>query len=74
MNIIFVTCGFRIEHESDIRSSENKAWTKIQACTRFDLYDTGAALYQLSWQANWKLEIMLVRNKTLISGLIFTIA
>ena len=39
-----------------------------------DLYDTGAVLYQLSWQANWKLEIMLVRNKTLISGLTFTIA
>ena len=28
-----------------------------------DLCDTGAALYQLSQQANWELVIMLVPNK-----------
>ena len=55
MNIIFVTCGLRIEHESDIRSSENKAsenkaWTKIQACTRFEPM-TSTILVQCS--TNW---------------------
>ena len=52
-------------NESDPRSnvhylgsSENKygIWTH-------DLCDTGAALYQLSQQANWELVMMVVLNK-----------
>ena len=27
-----------------------------------NFYDTGAALYQLSWQANWELVIMLFQT------------
>ena len=63
MKAIFAVVKIRLEKNSGLY----EIWTH-------DLYDTGALLYQLSWQANWKLEIMLVRNKTLISGLIFTIA
>ena len=62
MKAIFAVVKIRLEKNSGLY----EIWTH-------DLYDTGALLYQLSWQANWKLEIMLVRNKTLISGLIFTI-
>ena len=63
MKAIFAVVKIRLEKNSGLY----EIWTH-------DLYDTGALLYQLSWQTNWKLEIMLVRNKTLISGLIFTIA
>ena len=63
MKAIFAVVKIRLEKNSGLY----EIWTH-------DLYDTGALLYQLSWQANWKLEIMLVRNKTLISGLTFTIA
>ena len=63
MKAIFAVVKIRLEKNSGLY----EIWTH-------DLYDTGALLYQLSWQANWKLEIMLVRNKTLISRLIFTIA
>ena len=62
MKAIFAVVKIRLEKNSGLY----EIWTH-------DLYDTGAVLHQLSWQANWKLEIMLVRNKTLISGLIFTI-
>ena len=63
MKAIFAVVKIRLEKNSGLY----EIWTH-------DLYDTGAVLNQLSWQANWKLEIMLVRNKTLISGLTFTIA
>ena len=63
MKAIFAVVKIRLEKNSGLY----EIWTH-------DLYDTGAVLNQLSWQANWKLEIMLVRNKTLILGLIFTIA
>ena len=62
MKAIFAVVKIRLEKNSGLY----EIWTH-------DLYDTGALLYQLSWQTNWKLEIMLVRNKTLISGLTFTI-
>ena len=38
-------------HVHYLGSSENKAWKKF----RHDLCDTGAALYQLSYQVNWEL-------------------
>ena len=36
-------------------SREKKAWKKLglHRIRTFDFYDTGAALYQLSKQANW---------------------
>ena len=55
---------------------EIKAWKKNQkqkkenkktgphGSSTPDLFDTSAALYQLSWQASWELIIFLVRNKT----------
>ena len=39
----------------------NTTWAVVKI--RHDLCDTGAVLYQLSWQANWELVIMLVPNK-----------
>ena len=63
MKAIFAVVKIKLEKNSGLY----EIWTH-------DLYDTGAVLNQLSWQANWKLEIMLVHNKTLILGLIFTIA
>ena len=60
-------------NESDPRSdvhylgsSENKAWKKnsgLYGIWTHDLCDTGAALYQLSQQANWELVMMVVLNK-----------
>ena len=62
-------------NESDPRSnvhylgsSENKAWTKkknlgLYGIWTHDLCDTGAALYQLSYRANWELVFRLVLNK-----------
>ena len=39
----------------------NSTWAVVKI--RHDLCDTGTVLYQLSWQANWELVIMLVPNK-----------
>ena len=59
-------------NESDPRSnvhylgsSENKAWKNsgLYGIWTHDLCDTGATLYQLSWQAKWELVIILVLNK-----------
>ena len=59
-------------NESDPRSdvhylgsSENKAWKNsgLYGIWTHDLCDTGAALYQLSQQANWELVMMVVVNK-----------
>ena len=47
-----------------LSSSKNKAWKKFKPVRRtHDPYDTGAALYQPSQQANWELVIMMVPNK-----------
>ena len=42
----------------NLSSCEIEAWKKF----RPDLCDTGAVLYQLSYQANWELVTLLVRN------------
>ena len=48
-----------------LSSSESKAWKRFRPVRDLthDLCDTGASLYQLSWQANWELVIILVPNK-----------
>ena len=61
------------EYESDLRgnenylsSDENKAWKKNSGLYGIWIHDhsvTGAALYQLSWPANWELDIMLILYK-----------
>ena len=62
-------------NESDPRSnvhylgsSGNKAWKKKKKAGLYgiwthDLCDTGAALYQLSYHANWEPVMMMVLNK-----------
>ena len=52
MNTTWAVVKIRLEKNSDVYG----IWTH-------DLCDTGAVLYQLSWQANWELVIMLVPNK-----------
>ena len=50
----------------DLSSNENKAWKKDSGLYWIWIYDhsvTGAALYQLSWPANWELDIMLILYK-----------
>ena len=64
MKIIYVNCGvknyLKEDHRSSIRnlySCEKKAWKKnsgLYGIRTLDLCDTGAALYQLSQQANWE--------------------
>ena len=64
MKIIYVNCGWRREHESDLRSNEhylssnehylssneNKAWKNsgLYGIWIHDLCNTGAVLYQLT--------------------------
>ena len=52
------------DHRSYVRnlsSCEKKAWKQFRL--ERDLCDTGAVLYQLSYQDNWELVILWVRNK-----------
>ena len=57
-----------IDHRSytlNLSSWEIKAWKKnsgLNGIRTHDLCDTGAELYQLSYQANWELAILWVRN------------
>ena len=49
----------------NLRSCEKKAWKKktgLNGIRTHDLCDAGAVLYQRSYQANWKLVILWVRN------------
>ena len=61
---------FMVDHRSythNLSSWEIKAWKKIQAWTGLethDLYDTGAMLYRLSYQAIWELVTLSVRYIT----------
>ena len=57
------------DHRSYIRnfcSCEKKAWKNsgLYGIRTLELCDTGAALYQLSYQANWEQVVELVRYKT----------
>ena len=59
-----------IDHRSfahNLSSSEIKAWKKnsgLNGIRAHDLCDTGAVLYQLSYQANGALETLWIRNMT----------
>ena len=46
----------------NLSSCEKKAWKKFRLERTHDLCDAGAVLYQLSYQANWELVILWVRN------------
>ena len=49
----------------NLSSCEKKAWKKnlgLNGIRTHDLCDAGAVLYQLSYQANWELVILWVRN------------
>ena len=52
-------------NEFYLRSSENKAWknSDLYGIWTHDLHDTGAALYQQSWQANWEHYLSSSENK-----------
>ena len=63
-----VSCEDMMDHPSythDLNSCEIKP-EKIQAWTEFEpepmTCDTGSELYQLSYQANWELVILWIRN------------
>ena len=61
-------CESMIDHRSytlNLSSWEITAWKKysgLNGIRTHDLCDTGAVLYQLSYQANWELAILWVRN------------
>ena len=67
MKIMYVHCGEETNisdpriYERYWTSSWNETWKKFRPLRTHDLCDTGAALYQLSQQANWELVIMLDR-------------
>ena len=50
----------------NLSSCEIKAWKNwnsgLNGIRTHDLCDTGAVLYQLSYQANWELVILWIRN------------
>ena len=48
----------------NLSSCEKKAWKNsgLNGIRTHDLCDAGAVLYQLSYQANWELVILWVRN------------
>ena len=48
----------------NLSSCEEKAWKNsgLNGIRTHDLCDAGAVLYQLSYQANWELVILWVRN------------
>ena len=48
-----------IDHRS---YPHNSSSCEIKGVPAHDLYDTGAVLYQLSYQANWELATLWVRN------------
>ena len=51
---------------NNLSSCEIKAWKKksgMNGIQTHDLYDTSAVLYQLSYQANWEVATLWVRNK-----------
>ena len=60
-------CEFMIDHRSytqNLSSCEIKAWkiSGLNGIRTHDLCDTGAVLYQLSYQAIWELVTLWVRN------------
>ena len=56
------------QFEHYLSSRENKAWENsgLYGIWTHDLCDTAAVLYQLSYQDNWELVIMLVPNKPVV--------
>ena len=70
-NIIYLNCGEwyddMIDHRSyahNLSSCEIKAWKNsgLNGIRTYDLCNTGAVLHQLSYQANWELATLWVRN------------
>ena len=61
--LIYLNCGEWYEDMIDHRSyPHNSSSCEIKGVPAHDLYDTGAVLYQLSYQANWELATVWVCN------------
>ena len=67
--IIYLNCGERYEFMTDHRSythnlsrCEIKPWRTFRPERDSNPCDTGAVLYQLSYQSNWELVTLWVRN------------
>ena len=50
------------DHSSYVRKESLKKISDLKGIRTHDLYRTGAVLYQLSYQANWELVTLWVRN------------
>ena len=67
MKHIFWTADERSNRRKLLRNlscCEKKTWknSALNGIRTHDLYDAGAVLYQLSYQASWELVILWVRN------------